>query len=71
MESGIPKVKVVLERSGVIHHWVIKECPYCGKEHKHGAGRINEDPDPHLGHRAAHCEFVEPNEQGYILVKEA
>jgi hypothetical protein len=28
-----------------VAHWVI-DCPYCGKEHTHGAGP---------GHRASHC----------------
>jgi hypothetical protein len=33
--------------------WLVSACPYCGRQHSHGAG---DEPRPTgLGHRIAHC----------------
>lgn len=58
----------VLKRTPTVNIWVVPKCPYCGKEHVHGAGAPNEDPRQFLGHRVAHC--FPPPEGGYVLVEE-
>lgn len=41
-------------------------CPYCGAQHFHSAGYLDEDPRQYLGHRRAPCQ---PREKrvGYLL----
>lgn len=41
-------------------------CPYCGRDHLHGAGDRPGDGD---GHRVAHCggHFPEASSIGYVL----
>jgi hypothetical protein len=39
-----------------VNHWVI-DCPYCGKEHTHGAGP---------GHRFSHCSHL-GSDPGYFI----
>ena len=68
-DKVIPEAQaiVTLERSGVLNQWIVQQCPYCGGQHIHGAGRIDENPDNFLGHRAAECG---KSSKGYELVKE-
>ena len=41
-----------------IHYWkVLVLCPYCGKQHSHGAGEKTEQP--RLGYRSADCKLGE------------
>ena len=48
--------------------WVVKPCLYCGKEHRHGGGGLQDDPYALLGHRWAHCFTPSPDSNsGYIL----
>ena len=43
-------------------------CPYCGRQHTHGAGLPHEDPREYASHRWAHCIVKTPESQkGYIL----
>lgn len=39
----------------------------CGKSHKHGAGRFEENPRDYLGHRASHCTTGREGYIGYWL----
>jgi len=48
--------------------WVVLRCPYCGRQHRHGAGRPGDDPRQFLGPRVQHCD--QPNASGYELVEE-
>jgi len=50
--------------------WVVLSCPYCGKEHRHGGGRLEDDPYRLLGHRSAHCLNHSGSEAGYVLTPE-
>jgi hypothetical protein len=76
-----PEVEAHLSKNGV--HLVVKDCPYCGKKHLHGAG---ENPErPSYGHRVPHCEpvysrkypwsvainFDRINIRGYVLIPPA
>lgn len=45
----------VAERSGRVWQWVVKACPFCGKQHWHGGGPASGDPRERLGPRVAHC----------------
>ena len=37
----------------LVDRWlVVENCPWCGREHTHGAGK---GPVPAYGHRVAHC----------------
>lgn len=57
-DNEIPSV-IAIQKG---NHYVIK-CPYCQKEHRHGAGDGSADS---LGHRVAHCH----KGMGYNLVRE-
>lgn len=52
-----------------INRWQILKCPYCGKQHLHGAGTYDEDPDIYLGYREAHCAGPGVQRGGYLLTK--
>ncbi|MBK6008810.1 hypothetical protein JJB11_22160 [Ramlibacter ginsenosidimutans] len=52
--SAVP-VALVQARQCAKGYWVwrVSVCPYCGRQHTHGAG---DGPRPTgLGHRSAHC----------------
>lgn len=36
--------------------WRVVRCPYCGQEHRHGAGDDGDDPRRWLGGRVPHCD---------------
>ena len=38
-----------------IFSWVVEKCPFCKKNHRHGAGRRRENVRNFLGARVAHC----------------
>lgn len=44
--------------------WIVPKCPYCTREHVHGAG-IDGTVD---GHRVSHCASGESN-AGYFLAE--
>ena len=50
--------------------WVltVDECPYCGKRHEHGGGRVDEPPA--LGFRVPHC-LTRPAPPDYELIERA
>lgn len=43
---------------------LVIQCPFCGKEHRHGGG--NADKPSLFGHRMAHC--VAGAGRGYLLI---
>ncbi len=44
-----------LKESETVRSWIIPRCPWCGKRHTHGGGKVTENPHDFLGHRIAHC----------------
>ena len=67
-EHGIPVVPVTIEVNHGNYQFILKTCPYCGKDHVHGGGRFRgDDPIEHQGHRWAHCLDRKPGNRGYIL----
>ena len=60
----IPEAPVVLDG----RQWVVTSCPFCSKEHRHGAGGKGADPLTYLGYREAHCG---PSRGQYKLVQRA
>jgi hypothetical protein len=61
-----PIAFVQLERfGGDTPNWKVVDCPYCGREHRHGAvDRFTGDPWDNLGERRSHCSGGDE----YILV---
>ena len=45
-------------------YWLVRVCPICGGQHRHGAGDGKVDPRQLLGHRAGHCRV---QQRGYVL----
>jgi len=46
---------------------LVFRCPYCERDHLHGAGQNFGDGD---GHRVAHCTADSPlKDSGYILIE--
>lgn len=60
---------VTLRTIGNIREWVVAKCPYCGGEHRHGAGKVGNDPHSYLGYRLAHCKPTDYGFEGYHLVE--
>jgi len=69
-ESKFPKAEsVLLTPINGVFRWKILECPYCKKEHVHGAGRDEDKVNTYLGHRIQHCNSGPGlGSGGYILV---
>jgi hypothetical protein len=44
-----------LKRGRACWLWIIKRCPFCGKLHSHGGGKLDGDPRRLLGSRVPHC----------------
>lgn len=65
----IADVRLEQPTFGNTRTWVVIECPYCGKQHRHGASRLTDDPQKFLGHRAAHCD-KDIDGDGYLLVEQ-
>jgi hypothetical protein len=60
MSTHIPEAACVLDRdrTGLYWQWVVLDCPYCHRPHRHGAGRVDKaDPRALLDVRAAHCRL--------------
>ncbi|BBO76919.1 hypothetical protein DSCW_43360 [Desulfosarcina widdelii] len=55
-----------LKESETVRQWIVPRCPWCGKRHVHGAGRIEDNPLDYLGHRTAHCH--DGSFHDYVLV---
>ena len=47
--------------------WWIRQCPFCGRRHHHGGGRITEDPRRYLSDRVPHCSIKLPFGSKYYL----
>lgn len=69
-ELAYPAAPAVLVEWSCGRQWRLVECPYCGRQHSHGAGRLDEDPYTFLGHRGSHCTGRELAiaRRGYVLV---
>ena len=75
-EEAIAETRVRLKRQGKVNTWVVVKCPFCNKQHTHGAGRKGSDGSmDHLGHRWPHCNIDDVpiairllHEKGYVLV---
>lgn len=55
--------------SKTCYQWIVMRCPFCGKEHRHGAGGT--DPNEArrlLGYRVPHCVDIEHDSE-YLLVE--
>jgi hypothetical protein len=67
-EVDYPIAKATLEvyrvRGQVRVLWLVRVCPCCFLEHRHGAGAGAVDPRRLLGHRAGHCRV---EQRGYVL----
>jgi ribosomal protein L24E len=60
------RAKATLKRDGDIWLWEITKCPFCGKTHTHGGGKIGvQNPDSLLGHRSGHGRCG-----GYVLERD-
>lgn len=55
IDIQIPKVKVFKVYNGREYRSLYIMCCYCGKEHSHGGGSLNNDIE--LGSRISHCKF--------------
>lgn len=71
-ETSYPKPGSSASNSSTLH-WQIIACPFCGKEHLHGAGNNPEDARQiYLGHRVTHCTDIAHffvHHEGYYLVE--
>jgi hypothetical protein len=69
----IPKApaKLIINREGphAIYQWVVIRCPFCGKKHYHGGGRVGGDPRRLLGSRVSHCSGRCRTTGEYLLVE--
>lgn len=59
---------IVHTKAGLISSvdWKVPECPYCGKQHVHGAGVPG--GELLIGHRLAHCVIKDEGNSGYYLI---
>lgn len=65
---------------GVLYQWRIPECPFCGKDHVHGAGSFEDYADgtrdpvdisrTFLGWRVPHCETNPPPDNGQYFLSD-
>jgi len=65
----IPAAEAELIETQFNRLWRVRECPLCGEEHQHDAGKLEDDPQRFLGQVVGHCRPGTPGAQtGYILV---
>jgi len=72
-KGTIPEAPVRLvkpTKPGQCYTWQVIKCPYCGKEHAHGAGDDLARVNTFLGHRVQHCGDDKSSHVGYYLVPE-
>lgn len=55
MSDELPIADVILVRGQRLNYWRILRCPFCHREHHHGAGEPHQDPRGFLGTRWSHC----------------
>jgi hypothetical protein len=69
--SDRPEAKVELVETQFESLWRLRKCPLCGEEHRHNAGRIDENPRDFLGPVVGHCRpGTQGAPDGYILVED-
>lgn len=64
--DGLPEVEADLLAGREGYNWCVIRCHYCGRQHQHGGGLHDENPETYLGGRVAHC-----GRGDYILVPSA
>jgi hypothetical protein len=67
-ELSTPVVNAVLVRAPTKrdNNLFVITCPYCHKQHSHGAGACGGEPSKFVGHRGAHCT-ADVHGLGYVL----
>ncbi len=70
-EEKYPEAEAILweDPSTSGNFWLVERCPYCGKRHRHEAGKRGEDPRSRLGHQRSHCDKKYPTDRGYVLIE--
>jgi hypothetical protein len=64
------KVEVELVETRFKRLWRLRDCPLCGEEHRHSAGKLDEDPRSFLGPVTGHCRpGTKGAPIGYTLVE--
>jgi len=58
MENGIPVLRAVRIPVSDGERFLVRRCPFCGRQHIHGAAE---------GHRTPHCPIDKEPPGGYIL----
>jgi hypothetical protein len=59
-QPAITAARVVLERGKHSWIWVVPACPYCGKQHDHYGGSLDDDPFRYAGCMlVARCDNAE------------
>jgi hypothetical protein len=53
--AAVVEVEVALMRGQWVNYFVVAQCPWCGRSHVHGAGRLDQDPRAFVGTRVSHC----------------
>ncbi len=49
-------LSIVHDRRRSYWRWTVPTCPLCRRQHVHGGGELDEDPQSYLNARAAHCQ---------------
>jgi hypothetical protein len=63
MTQSIPRAEALLDRVRLqgkdgYWQWIVLRCPYCRKQHRHGAGvMLRDNPRRFLDVRVAHCRL--------------
>lgn len=56
-ERCVVVARAVLEQGRYSWLWIVRDCPYCGKQHDHFAGPLDGDPQQYSGNvMAARCD---------------
>lgn len=67
MDRNIPETFATRDKEN--NQLVVFQCPYCRKEHRHGAGK-NSEPGSADGHRMSHCANGEDSDGiGYYVIE--
>lgn len=69
IDRNAPVAYVELVTFRGVKQWKVKVCPFCGEEHRHGAGERHDDPRRFLGGRVPHCGDRRAKGDEYRLVE--